>query len=191
MNNPQQESLDGWLRAFEPGESDLKTQEDVARVRALVASTNAPCSRKQFDPGHLTASALVFDPTGQQVLLIHHAKLERWLQPGGHVEPGDEDLLVTALREVREETGLVLARPDAVRIIGVDVHPIPAKSNEPAHHHFDVMFALQATDTATRACEQETRGVAWVPVEQLVEKTGLERFQHVIARAAMDGHSRK
>ena len=55
--------------------------------------------------GHFTASAWVLDLDTQSVLLIHHSKLDRWLQPGGHAD-GDADLLSVAQREVWEETGL-------------------------------------------------------------------------------------
>ena len=55
--------------------------------------------------GHVTGSAFVVDPRRDLILLVHHAALDRWLQPGGHVdaeeEPGDG-----AAREVWEETGL-------------------------------------------------------------------------------------
>ncbi len=42
-------------------------------------------------PGHLTGSALVVDPDDRRILLLFHAKLQRWLQPGGHAD-GDGDL---------------------------------------------------------------------------------------------------
>ncbi|MCH2412392.1 MAG: NUDIX domain-containing protein, partial [Acidimicrobiales bacterium] len=71
-------------------------------------------------PGHLTGSALVVDPTDRRILLLFHAKLQRWLQPGGHAD-GDGDLARGALREAGEETGIaglrVLEPP-----VDLDVH---------------------------------------------------------------------
>jgi 8-oxo-dGTP pyrophosphatase MutT (NUDIX family) len=53
----------------------------------------------------MTGSAWIVDNTGENILLTHHAKLNRWLQPGGHAD-GDEDILNVAQREAEEETGL-------------------------------------------------------------------------------------
>src|SRR5262249_44174162 len=59
----------------------------LARFARLLADTAAPFSRDQYDPGHITCSACVLDSQGARVLLLHHARLARWLQPGGHAEP--------------------------------------------------------------------------------------------------------
>jgi len=72
------------------------------------------------------------------MLLIHHGRLRRWLQPGGHIEQGDESIEVAARREVVEETsaqGLVRVGSGLVRI---DAHPIPARPDEPEHVHIDL-----------------------------------------------------
>lgn len=182
MTEPRLKTLLTWLQAFEPGADDPKTKADLVRVFSLIEETPGPCSRSQFKPGHLTASALVLSPDGVSALLIKHVRLGRWLQPGGHVEPGDEDLLATALREVREETGLALERSLEPVLVGVDIHGIPAKRGEPDHEHFDIMFALQAESCEVQACPVETQGAEWVPLDEVVERTGLARFEHVITR---------
>ena len=53
---------------------------------------------------HFTATAFVV--RGDATLLHWHKRLAQWLPPGGHIEP-DEEPAEAALREVREETGLV------------------------------------------------------------------------------------
>lgn len=72
----------------------------------FAAELAAPFSREQED-AHFTASAAVLEPARALVCLVDHVKLGRRLQPGGHVEPDDEGPAQAALREVREETGLV------------------------------------------------------------------------------------
>ena len=100
------------------------------------------------------------DIAGDRVVLTHHRKLGRWLQPGGHSD-GDPDTLAVALREAREESGLdVRALDDA--IFDIDVHRIPARSCEPAHFHFDVRFLIQAEHDRFRVSE-ESDALAWVP----------------------------
>ncbi len=95
------------LDAFTPG--DARERSDHARMLELLATTPHPFAREQFAPGHFTASALVISPDAAQVLLIHHPTLSLWLQPGGHIEPGDATLVDAARREVQEETGLMAA----------------------------------------------------------------------------------
>ena len=86
----------------------------------------------------MTASALVLDPAGR-LLLHRHRRLDRWLQPGGHVEDG-EDPALAALRETEEETGLVPRHPGPGPVlVHVDEHPGPDR-----HVHLDLRFLLHA-----------------------------------------------
>lgn len=104
----------------------------------LLAETEDPFSRDQFDPGHFTASALVVAPATRRVLLIAHPTLELWLQPGGHIESDDSSAVEAARREVLEETGVVAHLDTA--LFDVDVHDIPARKGNPGHQHFDLRF---------------------------------------------------
>ena len=131
----------------------------VARFDAFVDS-HPDCFHRSCRVGHITGSAWLVDMAGDRVLLAHHAKLGRWLQPGGHSD-GDPDTLAVALRETREESGLdVRALDDA--IFDIDVHRIPARGREPAHLHFDVRFLVQAEHDRFRVSD-ESHALAWVP----------------------------
>lgn len=57
------------------------------------------------------ASAYIIDFNTKKVLLMYNKKLNKWLQPGGHIE-GMETPVETAIREAFEETGI------EIKIIG-------------------------------------------------------------------------
>jgi 8-oxo-dGTP pyrophosphatase MutT (NUDIX family) len=119
--------------------------------------------------GHLTGSAWIVDKTFSHALLLHHGKLNKWLQPGGHIED-DADLLSAAMREAREETGADV-RPHSPAIFDVDVHEIPARADVPAHFHYDVRFLLVADKTAPLLVSSESKDLAWVALEQIEQFT--------------------
>src|SRR5436189_5409859 len=95
----------------------------VERMLELCRAEGA-CERSHFVPGHFTASAFVLSPDRRDLVLIHHKKLGIWVQPGGHVEPSDDDLLGAARREVLEEVGLAelesLSRDQGSLLFDVD-----------------------------------------------------------------------
>lgn len=132
----------------------------VATLELIEAGPDA-MSADHYSPGHVTASAFVVDPSHSRLLLIHHAKLDRWMQPGGHIDAG-EDVLAAAIREVEEETGVV-GVPLRAGIFDLDVHPIPADGVRPVHKHFDVRFLLEATSEDLVRTD-EVLGVRWVPI---------------------------
>lgn len=119
--------------------------------------------------GHLTASAFVLRPSDRAVLLIHHRALNRYLQPGGHLDP-DEHPLDGARREAHEETRLPLGArvlDDGLAIpFDVDSHLIPARptKGEGAHYHFDYRYLFLAPEPVEAWCAPdaaETQGLIW------------------------------
>lgn len=118
--------------------------------------------------GQITGSAWVLSPDSQNVLLIHHKKLDRWLQPGGHVDEQDESIWATARRELVEETGLSDVVMSSNRLFDVDVHEIPARGEEPAHLHYDLRFLFQANSEALSANFTEVKNIRWVPLLDLI-----------------------
>ncbi len=146
------------VRGFAP-DSDGEAEKSRDLVLMLLACTPAPFSRHQFTPGHITATGLVLAPDRARILLVHHGRLDRWLLPGGHVEPEDDTAGDAARREVVEETGALL-EPRKPRLIGIDVHGIPGKGAEPYHLHHDLVFAFQAVADRV-AVSAESRDVAW------------------------------
>ncbi len=123
------------------------------------------CFERMLSVGHVTASAWVVSPDRSQVLLMHHRKLDRWFQPGGHCD-GDPDTLRVAMREAREETGAVV-RPVGESIFDVDVHFIPARMGESGHYHYDIRFLLEADPRKEVARNAESNEVRWAPMEEV------------------------
>ena len=118
---------------------------------------NEMCFERSLDIGHITGSAWVLDFHRTHTLLTHHAKLDKWLQLGGHSD-GDPDTLEVALREVREESGLVEVRPISEAIFDVDAHLIPARGAEPEHIHYDIRFLAEADREAPILHNQRVQG---------------------------------
>jgi 8-oxo-dGTP pyrophosphatase MutT (NUDIX family) len=144
---------------------DTAEAEDLAQIRAFVARHPDPFDRRITD-GHLTGSAIVISADGERTLLLHHRKLDRWLQPGGHADPGEAAGEDVALREALEETGLsgLVLHPTASRPLDVDVHDIPARGAEPAHQHLDLRYLVVApAGAAFSRSTEETRDMRWVP----------------------------
>ena len=172
--------LDALLAAVVP--TDDKERADLALMRAQRALLPEPLSRSQR-AAHFTGSAVVTD--GRRVALVHHRKLGRWLQPGGHVEANDgDDLLATALREAAEETGCpVVPHPAAPRPLDVDVHPIPSRGTEPAHLHLDVRF-LVLTDhpESLREDPEESSEVRWFELDEAIHRAATAEMKRLLTK---------
>jgi len=144
---------------FDP-DGDGEAVKSRQLVLALLEASEAPFSRRQFNPGHITCSGLVFSPARDRMLLVLHRRLQSWLLPGGHVEPDDDSIADAGRREVVEETGAILSADPAPRLVGLDVHAIPHRRDEPFHLHHDLTFRFEATAETFESCE-EVRDVAW------------------------------
>lgn len=147
---------------------DDRDQAQAARFQSFVEG-QAHCFHRDCWDGHITGSAWVVDPTGRQVLLTHHRKLNLWLQLGGHAD-GDADVLRVAWREAREESGIDDISLVLPGIFDLDIHVIPARPGEPSHRHFDARFAFRAGSTAFRV-GPESHDLAWVDINRLRERT--------------------
>jgi 8-oxo-dGTP pyrophosphatase MutT (NUDIX family) len=151
-------------------------REEADRIRMLEFARAHPNPFDRAIPeGHFTGSGLVMSEDGSAVLLLHHVKLHRWLQPGGHGERGETRGEEVASREVAEETGLApRLHPTAPQPFDVDIHEIPARKLDPSHEHLDVRYLFIADPhEPLRAEEPESPGAAgagtplrWFEVEE-------------------------
>lgn len=169
---PDWSALEKLLRAHPC--ADARESEDVARVLSFLRAHPHDAHLRSQPLGHLTGSAFLLDATGARVLLLHHGKLNRWLQPGGHGE-GELDPRAIALREVEEETGFQPSdlsplpdsdlKPREAPLFDVDIHTIPARPNEPEHSHLDLRFAWKVRAGATPRLSSESRALDWFSLE--------------------------
>jgi ADP-ribose pyrophosphatase YjhB (NUDIX family) len=128
---------------------DDRERESIAEFLQVVPTLANPFD-EHTDVRHVTASAIV---VGRRGVALHvHKRLGIWLQPGGHIDTGEEPA-AAALRESVEELGLAVAHPhDGPQLIHVDAHPGPR-----GHHHFDVRYLLQVTMIRIRVMVKASR----------------------------------
>ncbi len=134
----------------------------------------------QVFPGdkQFTASGVLVSTEEQQrILLVHHKKLNTWLQPGGHVER-DENPYEAAVREVMEETGIDISahlRPgeklDEYAYIlpeprWIMEQEIPAYEDTPLHYHIDHLFVIHIEWQEPRSSEKESHSIGWFTKEE-------------------------
>lgn len=138
-----------------PPPADLR--ERRARLRLLDALRRLPRPFARLaGPIHVTGSAIVAGRRG--VLLHRHKRMGIWLQPGGHLEPGEAPWQA-AVREASEETGLRLRHPPGgPRLVHVDVHPAPFR-----HVHLDLRYLLPGPDADPRPGPGESPDARWFP----------------------------
>jgi 8-oxo-dGTP pyrophosphatase MutT (NUDIX family) len=145
----------------------------VHQFLELLESKNA--FQRTHLPGHITGSAWVINQLKDQALLVHHAKLNKWVQPGGHAD-GDENVLQVALREAEEETGLKNFKITE-SIFDIDIHTIPQRKDFPEHQHYDIRYLLEADTNQPIIVREESHDVKWV---QLIELEGFTSERSVL-----------
>lgn len=140
------------------------------------------CFERFLIIGHVTGSALILDNPGERVLLTHHKKLGRWLQPGGHAD-GDDDVKRVAMKEAREESGLESLEFHQVGLLDVDIHTIPARMDEPEHEHYDCRFLLQSAGSDEFVVSNESHDLSWVQMDKITDYTDEESILRMIRKA--------
>ncbi len=144
------------LDAHVPADSREARARD--RIAAALATLPRPLDQ-EAGTEHVTGSAVV---VGRRGTVLHmHKRLHRWLQPGGHLEPG-EGPWDAARRESEEETGLAVAHPrGGPRLLHVDVHDAAD-----GHTHLDLRYLLVAPDAEPAPPPGESPEARWFEWEE-------------------------
>ncbi len=147
-------------------------REEQHRVRFLDLLKEKNCFLRASLAAHFTASAWVTTPDLTNVLLLHHAKLDRWLQPGGHAD-GETNLLQVAKKELMEETGINIVNGKG-SFFDLDIHTIPERKGVPTHEHFDVRYHFIVDRDVKLHQNEESNQVRWFHVEEVAQVTQKE-----------------
>ena len=171
----------GWIAGY-PAQGETEVA-DAMRMRRLAESEPDPWARSL--PVHFTASALVVHPESARVLLRWHQRQGRWLQVGGHADPGETDPLRIALREASEETGLtdLVPWPDA-GLKHVAMCSVAPGKGEPAHEHADLRFFLATGDPGAARPENADAPLRWLTVAEARALVGDNNVRYTLDRLA-------
>lgn len=157
------------LHAFEPT-NEVEFHEKRMLLE-YVALFPGDILLRSNEIAHITSSALIVNPTMDKLLLIHHNIYQTWAWTGGHAD-GDDDLFLTAMREAMEETGAIRLTPVSDAMLSLDILPVWGHMKKGRyicpHMHLNASYVLICPeDEPLQVNIAETRGVMWVPVNEL------------------------
>ena len=152
------------LRRYRPW--NPQERQDLAEILRRLEQGQPLFHREHA--AHFTASAWVVSPDRRQVLLAYHNLYGSWAWLGGHAD-GERDLLAAALREVREESGL-MAVPVSEDLFSVEILAVAGHEKQgryvSSHLHLNVTYLLEADPAApTRCKEDENSRVGWFSLD--------------------------
>jgi 8-oxo-dGTP pyrophosphatase MutT (NUDIX family) len=150
----------------------------VAAGENLISRTNYT--------GHVTTSGLILSPDHKKVLLIYHPTFERWMQPGGHLEPEDAGPWAGAERESLEETGFKIGRrlwkADHLPFL-IESHLVPTKppKNEPEHYHHSFWYGFVAESEELKLEDIVIKQASWLSFDKVQDPKVREALQRIRA----------
>ena len=169
------------IRAYRPvNEQEERDKELILRC----LETEKDIFIRENHLAHMTASAWIVNEQRTKVLMVYHNIYHSWSWLGGHAD-GETDLLKVALKEAREESGILHVKPVSEKIYSLEVLTVDGHVKRGAyvssHLHLNVTYLLQAEETdVLHIKEDENSNVAWFPLEEAVAASTEPWFQEHI-----------
>ena len=128
----------------------------------------------------IAAGAVVVHRATGTICLLLYREEQRWALPKGHVDPG-ESLAATAVREVREETGISeLDQRDEV----AEVHYRFYDAKRALNVAKSTVYFLAYTPEHELRTEPIFERGEWVEIAEATRRVPFETDRYVLARAA-------
>ena len=112
------------LQEYKPTESEVKNKQDIINF----VNKYSNCFERSLEIGHITASAWLLSKDMSKALLMHHNKLDIWVQVGGRCD-GNPNVLEVTSKEAQEESGINNITPVSDKIFDIDIHLVPDYKN--------------------------------------------------------------
>ncbi|MBS4538517.1 NUDIX hydrolase [Clostridium sp. D2Q-11] len=126
---------------------------------------------RENEIAHMTSSGLILNKSLDKILMIHHNIYNTWTWTGGHAD-GDSDMLEVALKEAKEETGVINIWPLTDDLASIDIIPVYGHIKRgkyvSSHLHLNTSYILIADEEDELIINRdETSGVHWIDINNL------------------------
>ncbi len=128
--------------------------------------------------GHIVASGIIYSNKTSKFLVMYHKDMKRYIYSGGHIDKEDNNPLETAIREIKEETGidnLKLVKVTDNELLPFDIDTQVINYNErlklPQHIHFDFRYLFEVDDILNIEIDnEEMSDYKWIKKDKFYDE---------------------
>jgi len=162
-----------------------KCEQEIVDKKAIIdfIKHNDDCLERTNLIAHVTASAFVLNKTMDKILFVHHNIFNSWGWVGGHND-SNPNLLDVAMKEAKEETGIIEVVPFDQDMISLDVIFVENHIKNGIfigdHLHLNATYLLMASEDETLIIkEDENSGVKWFNINDVMYYVTEERIKDI------------